>query len=68
MKRTPPLLVLHGEGNANKEKPVRLLLINPNMTAAVTERLAAVGRSVADPGTEIVALTATRGFPYGFRL
>ena len=43
---------------------MRLLLINPNMTAAVTERLAAVGRGVADPGTEIVALTAPRGFPY----
>jgi allantoin racemase len=43
---------------------LRLLLINPNMTAAVTERLAAVGRGVADPGTEIVALTAPRGFPY----
>ena len=34
------------------------------MTAAVTERLAAVGRGVADPGTEIVALTAPRGFSY----
>jgi allantoin racemase len=43
---------------------LRLLLINPNMTAAVTERLAAVGRGVADPGAEIVALTAPRGFPY----
>jgi allantoin racemase len=43
---------------------LRLLLINPNMTAAVTERLAAVGRGVADPGTEIVALTAPCGFPY----
>jgi allantoin racemase len=43
---------------------LRLLLINPNMTAAVTERLAAVGRGVADSGTEIVALTAPRGFPY----
>ena len=43
---------------------MRLLLINPNMTAAVTERLAAVGRAVANPDTEIVALTASRGFPY----
>jgi allantoin racemase len=43
---------------------LRLLLINPNTTAAVTERLAAVGCGVADPETEIVALTAPRGFPY----
>jgi len=43
---------------------LRLLLINPNMTAAVTERLAEVGRAVANPDTEIVALTASRGFPY----
>ena len=43
---------------------MRLLLINPNTTAAVTERLAAVGRAVANPATEIVALTAPRGFPY----
>ncbi len=51
-------------GETNEENTVRLLLINPNMTAAVTERLAAVGRAVANPDTEIVALTASRGFPY----
>jgi Asp/Glu/hydantoin racemase len=43
---------------------LRVLLINPNTSLEVTERLAAVGRAVADPGTEIVALTAPRGFPY----
>ena len=43
---------------------MRLLLINPNMTQAVTERLASVARAVANPGTEIIALTAPRGFPY----
>ena len=59
-----PLRARGGEGNTNKESAVRLLLINPNMTAAVTERLAAVGRAVANPDTEIVALTASRGFPY----
>ena len=43
---------------------MRLLLVNPNMTAAMTERMTAVARTVAPPGTEIVALTAPRGFPY----
>ncbi len=43
---------------------MRLLLVNPNMTVEITDRLAAAARAVADPGTEIVALTAPRGFPY----
>lgn len=43
---------------------VRLLLLNPNTTTAVTDRLATVGRSVAAPGTELIPLTATRGVPY----
>jgi Asp/Glu/hydantoin racemase len=43
---------------------MRLLLINPNTTAAVTDRLAAVGRAIADRDTQILALTAPRGFPY----
>ena len=43
---------------------MRLLLLNPNMTEAVTERLATVARAIASPGTEILPVTAPRGFPY----
>jgi allantoin racemase len=43
---------------------VRILLLNPNTTAAVTERLVTVGARVASPGTELVPLTAARGVPY----
>jgi Asp/Glu/hydantoin racemase len=43
---------------------VRILLLNPNTTDAVTERLAGAARAAATPGTEVVALTAPRGFPY----
>jgi len=40
---------------------MRLLLINGNTTAAITERCAAAARAAAGPGTEIVPLTASRG-------
>lgn len=43
---------------------MRLLLLNPNMSAEMTTRMATVARAVAAPGTEIVEATATRGFPY----
>ena len=43
---------------------MRILLLNPNTTATVTERIAAAARAVAAPGTEIVPLTAPRGLPY----
>ncbi|MBL3586703.1 aspartate/glutamate racemase family protein [Rhodovulum sulfidophilum] len=43
---------------------MRLLLVNPNMTGAMTDRMAGIARDVASPGTEIVPLTAGRGFPY----
>lgn len=43
---------------------MRILLINPNTTEAVTERLAAAGRHVIAAGTELVPRTAPRGFPY----
>ncbi|MEQ8346085.1 MAG: aspartate/glutamate racemase family protein [Sneathiellaceae bacterium] len=43
---------------------MRLLLLNPNTTASVTERMAAVARTVAAAGTEVVPLTAPRGVPY----
>lgn len=40
---------------------MRILLINGNTTAAITERCAAAARAVAAPGTEIVPLTAKSG-------
>lgn len=40
---------------------MRILLINPNMTAAVTESCAREARAVAAPGTEIVPLTGEFG-------
>ena len=43
---------------------MRILLLNPNMTEAVTERLCAAAAKAASPGTEIIPATAPRGFPY----
>lgn len=43
---------------------MRILLINPNMTEAMTVAMTAVARSVAGQDAEIVPLTATAGFPY----
>ncbi len=43
---------------------MRILLLNPNMTEAVTARLVAAASPVAAPGTSIIPATATRGFPY----
>lgn len=43
---------------------MRILLLNPNTTDAMTTRLATVGRAAAAPGTEIVPITAPRGVPY----
>src|SRR5580692_4310111 len=43
---------------------MRLLLLNPNTSAAVTERLAASARAAAAAGTQIVPLTASRGVPF----
>jgi Asp/Glu/hydantoin racemase len=40
------------------------LLLNPNTTAALTDRMAGVARTVASPGTTIETATAPRGFPY----
>lgn len=40
---------------------MRILLVNGNTTAAVTETLAEVARAAASPGTEIVAATAAMG-------
>lgn len=40
---------------------MKLLVINPNMTQAVTDAVAAAARKVASPGTEISAVTGTFG-------
>ncbi len=42
----------------------RILLLNPNTTAAMTARMLEVGRTVAAPATELLPLTASRGVPY----
>jgi allantoin racemase len=43
---------------------VKILLLNPNTTAEVTDLLYAAGSRAASPGTELVAATAKRGVPY----
>lgn len=43
---------------------MRILLINPNMTEAMTVSMTRVARGVAGSEAEIVPLTARSGFPY----
>ena len=43
---------------------MKILLLNPNTTAEVTDLLHAAGSRVASPGTELVPMTAKRGVPY----
>ena len=43
---------------------MRILLLNPNTTETVTALMFEAARAVAAPGTELVAMTAPRGFPY----
>lgn len=43
---------------------MRLLLINPNTTAAMTDKVLAVARAVAAPDTEMVAVTGRFGAAY----
>jgi allantoin racemase len=43
---------------------MRILLLNPNTTEAITQRLLAAAEAVAAPDTEIVPLTAPRGVPF----
>lgn len=43
---------------------MKILFANPNTTQAVTDRIAAVARAAASPGTEIVAVTGQTGVPY----
>ncbi|MBR1207387.1 MULTISPECIES: aspartate/glutamate racemase family protein [unclassified Bradyrhizobium] len=43
---------------------MKILLLNPNTTVAVTDLLHAAGSKVASAGTELVPATAARGVPY----
>jgi len=43
---------------------MRILLINPNTTQELTDRLEAAARGVMTEGTELVAVTAPIGVPY----
>lgn len=43
---------------------MRILLVNPNMTGAMTDAMLAIARRVAGDRAEITPLTAERGFPY----
>jgi Asp/Glu/hydantoin racemase len=43
---------------------VKILLLNPNTTAAVTDLLYSAGSKVASPATELIPATARRGVPY----
>src|SRR5215475_12938448 len=49
---------------ANQRDMMKILLLNPNTTAAVTTRLYEAAAPVAAPGTVLVPLTAPRGVPY----
>ncbi len=43
---------------------MRILLLNPNTTTAVTDRLMSTAQKVVSVGTTLVPVTATRGVPY----
>ncbi|MGR3369555.1 MAG: aspartate/glutamate racemase family protein [Sagittula sp.] len=43
---------------------MRILLVNPNMTQAMTDTMSDIARNLAGDRAEIVPLTATTGFPY----
>jgi allantoin racemase len=43
---------------------MRILVLNPNTTEAITDRLMAAAQTVASPGTTLVPMTAPRGVPY----
>ncbi|VIO75439.1 aspartate/glutamate racemase family protein [Bradyrhizobium ivorense] len=43
---------------------MKILLLNPNTTAAVTDLLHAAGSKVVSAGTELLPVTASRGVPY----
>jgi Asp/Glu/hydantoin racemase len=43
---------------------MRILMLNPNTSADITDRLVAAAHKVAAPGTTLVPHTAPRGMPY----
>lgn len=43
---------------------MRILLVNPNMTTAMTDAMALIARRIAGDRAEIVPVTASYGFPY----
>ena len=43
---------------------MKVLLLNPNTTAEVTQLLVGAAAGVANPDTDLVAITAPRGVPY----
>ncbi len=43
---------------------MRILLLNPNTSQGLTDRMALVAQDIAAAGTEIVTATAPRGVPY----
>lgn len=43
---------------------MRILLLNPNMTQAMTDNMAAIAQGAVGDRAEIIAVTASRGFPY----
>jgi allantoin racemase len=40
---------------------MRILIVNPNTTASMTQKIGAAARRVASPGTEIVAVNPQHG-------
>src|SRR5947208_9155860 len=43
---------------------MRILLLNPNTSQSVTDRIASAARNVAAPETQLIPATAPRGVPY----
>lgn len=43
---------------------MRILLVNPNMSVSLTEKMTTIAASIAGPETEIIPMTAGRGFEY----
>jgi len=43
---------------------MRILILNPNTTQGITDRLMRAAQAVAASGTALVSMTAPRGFPY----
>jgi allantoin racemase len=45
-------------------RTMRILLLNPNTSTGITDRILTAAQEVASPGTELTPLTAARGVPY----